>query len=82
MPMALRSPGRPGTSTSPSPVLASAFQMAPVGIDPTYREVPRPLAILGLPAVGQADGVGEGARGGGRRHGRDRGQDQQDEQAA
>src|SRR5215213_10749292 len=45
MPLALRSPGRPGTSTPPSPVRASAFQTAPVGIDPTYREVPRPAAI-------------------------------------
>jgi hypothetical protein len=45
MPMALRTPGCPGTSTSPCPVLASAFQTAPVGIEPTYSEVPRPAAM-------------------------------------
>ena len=44
MPIAAR-PSRPGTSTSPWPVLASPFQTAPVGIEPTYREVPRPAAI-------------------------------------
>ena len=43
-PMAAR-PSRPGTSTLPVPFLASPFQIAPVGMEPTYRSRPLPAAM-------------------------------------
>ena len=38
-------PSRPGTSTAPVPFLASPFQIAPVGIEPTNRSLPLPAAM-------------------------------------